>query len=259
LEHLEGFKDIEAVAKEESEVYLMAYRDSAMTFVNHDDPWLLNMSKRLNRKSTYSTVDSSCDIYVKILSEMPRLDLEIFVKGASIGRVTSHLGGAFNAQNIAAAVAAGIYYEVPADLILIGIAGYVPSMNRSQWIHTTDNKHILLDAYNANPSSMAAGIKSFATLQGTKTLLLGDMLELGEHGENEHIKIFEQIQELGFTDLFLVGDIFKNALPSYPFVFDNTDSLLAWLDTHPIQSEYVYIKGSRGIAMEHCLDHFKLS
>ena len=259
LEHLEGFKDIEAVAKEESEVYLMAHRDSAMTFVNHDDPWLLNMSKRLNRKSTYSTVDSSCDIYVKILSEMPRLDLEIFVKGASIGRVTSHLGGAFNAQNIAAAVAAGIYYEVPADLILIGIAGYVPSMNRSQWIHTTDNKHILLDAYNANPSSMAAGIKSFATLQGTKTLLLGDMLELGEHGENEHIKIFEQIQELGFTDLFLVGDIFKNALPSYPFVFDNTDSLLAWLDTHPIQSEYVYIKGSRGIAMEHCLDHFKLS
>ena len=259
LEHLEGFKDIEAVAKEESEVYLMAHRDDAMTFVNEDDPWLQNMSKRLSFKNTYSTVNPTSDVYVKILSEMPFLEMEIFVKGKSIGAVSSKFGGEYNAQNIAAAVAVGIYYGVPENLILQGISNYIPNMNRSQWIQTIDNKNILLDAYNANPSSMSAGIKSFSILEGAKTLLLGDMLELGEHSEIEHQKIFEQIHALGFTDVYLVGDEFKNAAPSYPFVFDSTDSLLAWLDTHPIQSGYVYIKGSRGIAMEHCLDHFKLS
>lgn len=259
LEHLEGFKDIEAVAKEESEVYLMAQRDDAMAFVNEDDPWLQNMSKRLAFKNTYSTVNPTSDVYVKIISEMPYLEMEIFIKGKSIGTVSSKLGGEYNAQNIAAAVAVGIYYGVPEDLILQGISNYIPNMNRSQWIQTIDNKNILLDAYNANPSSMSAGIKSFSTIEGAKTLLLGDMLELGEHSEIEHQKIFEQIQALGFTNVYLVGNEFKKAIPSYPFVFDSTDSLLAWLDTHPIQAKYVYIKGSRGIAMEHCLDHFKLS
>ena len=259
LEHLEGFKDIEAVAKEESEVYLMAQRDDAMAFVNEDDPWLQNMSKRLSLKNAYSTVNATSDVYVKIISEMPYLEMEVFIKGKSIGAVSSKLGGEYNAQNIAAAVAVGIYYGVPENLILQGISNYIPNMNRSQWIQTIDNKNILLDAYNANPSSMSAGIKSFSILEGAKTLLLGDMLELGEHSKIEHQKIFEQIQALGITDVYLVGNEFKNAIPSYPFVFDSTDSLLAWLDTHPIQSGYVYIKGSRGIAMEHCLDHFKLS
>lgn len=92
LEHLEGFKDIEAVAKEESEVYLMAQRDDAMAFVNEDDPWLQNMSKRLAYKHTYSTVNPTSDVYVKILSEMPYLDMEIFVKAESIGTVSSKLG-----------------------------------------------------------------------------------------------------------------------------------------------------------------------
>lgn len=107
----------------------------------------------------------------------------------------------------------GIYYGVPEDLILQGISNYIPNMNRSQWIQTIDHKNILLDAYNANPSSMSAGIKSFSTLEGAKTLLLGDMLELGEHSEIEHQKIFEQIQALGFTEVYLVGDEFKKAVP----------------------------------------------
>ena len=259
LEHLEGFDDIEAVAKEESEVYLMAQRSEAMAFVNSDDKWLQNMSKRLLKKKTYSVQDSHSDVYIKINQEMPNLNMDVFLGGVHTDTFETQLGGAFNAQNIASAISVGLYYDVPVDAILKALSKYKPTMNRSQWITATNGKQILLDAYNANPSSMEAGIKSFSSLKGSKTLLLGDMLELGKHSGREHLKIFELIQDLGISDFYLVGGEFKNALPSYPFIFDNAESLLAWLDTHPIESEYVYIKGSRGIAMEQCLDHFGLS
>jgi len=259
LEHLEGFDDIEAVAKEESEVYLMAQRSEAMAFVNSDDKWLQNMSKRLLKKKTYSVQDSHSDVYIKINQEMPNLNMDVFLGGVHTDTFETQLGGAFNAQNMASAISVGLYYDVPVDAILKALSKYKPTMNRSQWITATNGKQILLDAYNANPSSMEAGIKSFSSLKGSKTLLLGDMLELGKHSGREHLKIFELIQDLGISDFYLVGGEFKNALPSYPFIFDNAESLLAWLDTHPIESEYVYIKGSRGIAMEQCLDHFDLS
>ena len=259
LEHLEGFDDIEAVAKEESEVYLMAQRSEAMAFVNSDDKWLQNMSKRLLKKKTYSVQDSHSDVYIKINQEMPNLNMDVFLGGVHTDTFETQLGGAFNAQNIASAISVGLYYDVSVDAILKALSKYKPTMNRSQWITATNGKQILLDAYNANPSSMEAGIKSFSSLKGSKTLLLGDMLELGKHSGREHLKIFELIQDLGISDFYLVGGEFKNALPSYPFIFDNAESLLAWLDTHPIESEYVYIKGSRGIAMEQCLDHFDLS
>ena len=259
LEHLEGFDDIEAVAKEESEVYLMAQRSEAMAFVNSDDKWLQNMSKRLLKKKTYSVQDSHSDVYIKINQEMPNLNMDVFLGGVHTDTFETQLGGAFNAQNIASAISVGLYYDVPVDAILKALSKYKPTMNRSQWITATNGKQILLDAYNANPSSMEAGIKSFSSLKGSKTLLLGDMLELGKHSGREHLKIFELIQDLGISDFYLVGGEFKNALPSFPFIFDNAESLLAWLDTHPIESEYVYIKGSRGIAMEQCLDHFNLS
>ncbi len=259
LEHLEGFDDIEAVAKEESEVYLMVQRSEAMAFVNSDDKWLQNMSKRLLKKKTYSVQDSHSDVYIKINQEMPNLNMDVFLGGVHTDTFETQLGGAFNAQNIASAISVGLYYDVPVDAILKALSKYKPSMNRSQWITATNGKQILLDAYNANPSSMEAGIKSFSSLKGSKTLLLGDMLELGKHSGREHLKIFELILDLGISDFYLVGGEFKNALPSYPFIFDNAESLLAWLDTHPIESEYVYIKGSRGIAMEQCLDHFDLS
>ncbi len=258
-EHLEGFEDLEAVAKEESELYLMAQRDSAIAFVNSDDPWLQNMSKRLPKKITYSIKDASSDIFVEILKSMPFLEVSVFYKQKKLGEIRAHLGGDYNASNIAAAVAIGLHYQVPFERIQQAIESYIPSMNRSQWITSKTGVEILLDAYNANPSSMELGIQNFSKLEGKKTLMLGDMLELGDHSQKEHKALFELAQELGYTDMYLVGNEFKQALPSFPFVFDNTSSLLAWLDTHPIEADYVFIKGSRGIAMEQCLDHFALS
>lgn len=258
-EHLEGFSDLESVAQEESELYLMALRDEAMAFVNFDDPWLSNMSKRLKKSYTYSLTDRSCSVFINVNTEMPYIQSSLYINSVHKGDLNAQLGGKFNAYNLAAAVSVGLYYGVSIENITLGIASYIPNMNRSQWIAAKNGIQILLDAYNANPSSMESGIRSFATLEGKKTLLLGDMLELGTHSSFEHLEIFNLTQELGFTDVYFVGDEFKTALPSYPFVFETAGSLMAWLDTHALDTHYVYIKGSRGIAMEQCLDYFDLS
>jgi UDP-N-acetylmuramoyl-tripeptide--D-alanyl-D-alanine ligase len=115
-----------------------------------------------------------------------------------------------------------------------------------------------LDAYNANPSSVEAGLKSFSTLEGKKIVLLGDMLELGESAYTEHKAIFELTQSLNIDEAIFVGEHFYEAVGNYPMKFSTADTLLAWLDTHPIECNYVYIKGSRGIKMEKCLEHFKV-
>jgi UDP-N-acetylmuramoyl-tripeptide--D-alanyl-D-alanine ligase len=236
----------------------MAIRDGAMAFVNADDPWLNNMSKRLTRKKTFSLNDHTADVYLRISEEMPELVFDIYANYKLIGNTRSNLGGLFNGYNIAAAITVGLHYEVSITEIIQGISQYVSTMNRSQWIHTKDDQHILLDAYNANPSSMNAGIESFSKIKESKALFLGDMLELGKHAIIEHQAIYDKAVSLGYEEIFLVGKHFKEALPQYPFVFDHTAALLAWLDLHPIKARYIYIKGSRGIAMEQCLDYFNL-
>jgi UDP-N-acetylmuramoyl-tripeptide--D-alanyl-D-alanine ligase len=258
LEHLEGFHDIEAVAKEESELYLKAQLDGAHVFVNEDDPWLSNMSKRISQKSKYSIINKDSDIYVEVLNEMPTLELNVFVKGRFEQSLTAQIGGRYNASNIAAAISVGFYYNLNLSEITHAIQEYIPNNNRSQWLTDKHGTAILLDAYNANPSSMESGIRSFSTLAGSKALLLGDMLELGTHSQLEHRKIYELAISFNVDELFLVGNEFKRAAPEYPFTFETYETLLAWLDTHPISSKYVYIKGSRGITMEKCLEHFSM-
>jgi UDP-N-acetylmuramoyl-tripeptide--D-alanyl-D-alanine ligase len=257
LEHLEGFGDIETVALEESTLYLKAQKDQALVFVNKDDTWLFNMSHRLNRKNTFSLVDPESDVFLEVKEEMPNLKLCLHLKGHKSVEFQTQLGGRFNAYNIASAIAVGLHYQVELNTIITAVSGYIAQNNRSQWLMTKET-HILLDAYNANPSSVESGLRSFSTLTGKKTLLLGDMLELGNQSKHEHQRIFKLAIELGFEEIYLVGHEFLNSVPEFPFTFVDCNSLLAWLDTHPIKTDYVYIKGSRGISMEKCLEHFDL-
>ena len=258
-EHLEGFKDLESIAREESELYLMLQRDNATATVNMDDQWLGNMSKRLDQTISYSLNSKDADLFLHITQEMPQLNFEVVYKGVSMGTFLSKIGGSYNAYNIAAAVAIGHFFGIDIPTAMDRCCAYEPSNNRSQWLTNEKGQQIFLDAYNANPSSMELGLKSFSTIKGSKTILLGDMLEMGSHSQNEHKAVFETAKSLGFTDIYLVGSEFKLAVPSYPFVFDTVESMLAWFDTHPIDSEYVFIKGSRGIAMERSLDYFGLT
>lgn len=252
-EHLEGFGDIENVAKEESVLYQFLIQNKGYAVINADDVWLNSMSKRISNKITYG-FSQDAGIKAVLKNEMPNIILEIDNKEY----VANELGGDYNAYNLLSASIMATYFEFSLDEALSAGCSYSSTNNRSQWLNV-NGKKILLDAYNANPSSVSAGLKSFSKLNGTKAVLLGDMLELGEFENQEHLEIFNLASTLNFDELHLVGPIFNRAVLNYPFKYANIEGLLAWLDTHPINAEYIYIKGSRGIKMEKAVDHYGLN
>lgn len=261
-EHLEGFGDIEAIAKEESQVFSKIIECSGTAIVNLDDPWIASMLKRLT-KTISVTLDSRNGDFEHarfrgtVVSEMPKLTLTI--QGAGISGETREfaIAGSYNAYNILFALAVGDYFGFDLEACLSAMYSYAPNNNRSEW-RTMGSTTVFLDAYNANPSSMNASIRSFHTLNGKKVYFLGDMLELGEHSKQEHLEILNLIEELGIGNFtYLVGNEFHTYCDGFPMRFTNTNSLLAWLDTHPVKADYVFVKGSRGIKMENVLEHFK--
>lgn len=255
-EHLEGFGSIEAVAKEESELYLQLLKSKGHVAINLDDNWLNSMRKRFESATTYSCTDKTAQLYAEVIEEMPYLKFNLFLSGDSLGEFQSKLGGRFNMYNILAALSMAHIFQLDFSKAIESACKYEPKNNRSQWL-TFDNQLVFLDAYNANPSSVQAGLQSFATMKGTKAILLGDMLELGESSTAEHLQIFQLAQSLNFEEIYLVGNEYKSSCGHFPYCFESVDSLLAWLDTHPIKASNVFIKGSRGIAMEKAVEHFK--
>jgi UDP-N-acetylmuramoyl-tripeptide--D-alanyl-D-alanine ligase len=255
-EHLEGFGSIEEVAKEESEVYLSVINHNGIAVVNADDPWLLSMSKRIGNQITISTNKMEADFYAQIETEMPELTFQLFHKQRLIGRFTTQLSGRYNAYNLLFGVALGHQMGLNIQEAMSAACTYKPTNNRSEW-RMVGGTNVFLDAYNANPSSMKFALESFSTLKGEKLYFLGDMLELGDHSELEHQEILSLCESLNIIDqTYLVGSEFYNACSSHPLRFETIDSLLAWLDTHPIKSEFAFVKGSRGVRMERVLEHF---
>lgn len=266
-EHLEGFGDIESVAKEESEVYQAIIRSNGIAIVNLDDEWLQSMSKRLNRSLgiTVNPIQNNDYFAAKVITEMPHLCLSITESTHSISHslgdnIAFEIAGSYNAYNILFAIATVKALNLDLHRAIDSLTQYRPTNNRSEWRKLGDTQ-IFLDAYNANPSSMEVAIKSFSTLAGKKVVFLGDMLELGEYSESEHKALLELIEQLGLTEnTFIVGSNFYHYCKDFPMRFENVDSLLAWLDTHPIvNTEFAFIKGSRGIKMERVLEHFQKS
>jgi UDP-N-acetylmuramoyl-tripeptide--D-alanyl-D-alanine ligase len=168
--------------------------------------------------------------------------------------ITSQLTGAYNFDNLNAAVTFGEFFEISLPDIQKGIASYSPTNNRSQWIKTKKN-HILLDAYNANPTSMAASIKSFIDVKaGAKLVILGDMLELGQYAQKEHQAIIDQLKKGGIDQAILVGPNFCATKTEGFNTFENTTEAKYHLANQSILNHTVLIKGSRGIALEQLLD-----
>ncbi len=255
-EHLEGFGNIEEVAKEESEVYLSVINHNALAVVNTDDPWLLSMSKRISKQITMSTNLMEADFYAQIETEMPELTFQLYHKQGLVGRFTSKLSGRYNAYNLLFGVALGHQMGIDIHEAMSAACTYKPTNNRSEW-RMVGSTNVFLDAYNANPSSMKFALESFATLSGEKLFFLGDMLELGEHSVSEHKEMLSLCESLNITEqTYLVGSEFYHSCLNHPLRFESIDSLLAWLDTHPINSEFAFVKGSRGVRMERILEHF---
>ncbi len=257
--HLLGFGSFEGVKAAKGELYkwLGAHRGS-LIFLNEDDADLREMAAR-----------EACHVFgygiqyqgVEILPATPEEPFLRLKLGEDV--IRTQLVGAYNATNVLAAIAVGDYFGVPRADAIAAVEGFVPSNNRSQMTRTASNT-LIVDAYNANPSSMRAALENFALVQADRKLaLLGDMRELGAESLFEHVKVLEQLRSAGLPAC-LVGDEFKKALEaschpersegSLTSWFPDSESLAAWLSGHPVQGAVILIKGSRGIQMEKVLD-----
>ena len=248
--HLEGFGSEEGVRKGKGELFDYLRENGGSIFRMNDYAYLHEMSKGITNVVTYGTQDA--DFVGNVLQSDPFLEVA-FSKGFN-GVIKTSLVGSYNLPNVLAAVTVGKSFGVPEENIKSAIENYSPSNSRSQLMQKGNNK-IILDAYNANPSSMRAAIENFSkTVSANKVLVLGAMAELGTESINEHKRITDEIQKHHWKAVLLVGGDFVKY--SHPFLsFENPEQAGEWLKTNDIQNSYFLIKGSRSMQMEKVLNY----
>lgn len=260
MAHLEGFGSFEGVKKTKSELYDYIFEHGETIFINKDNKNLVEMATKIgftigkSRVQIYSLdpKNTGCHVYGQITECSPFLKMQCKIDNLETVQINTQLIGAYNAENILAAVTIGKFFGIKAENIKTGLEKYVPQNNRSQLTVTKHNK-LIVDTYNANPTSMSAAILNFAQMDTkAKTLILGDMLELGEQSGIEHQNIIDLLQRNKFENVLLVGNNFGSTKNSY-LCFNEVTDLISHLEKHPIRSEYVLIKGSRGIKLENIL------
>lgn len=260
-EHLEGFGSLAGVKKAEGELYRHLNKKGGCAFVNTSEKYLNAMSRYNKRKVTYAETDTLHGFQESFI-EIQLLNPTPFVEVAFIGeynkpvQVQSRLFGRHNFYNIISAIALGVYFKVPAAKIKAAIENYIPSNNRSQVVER-DTNTIIMDAYNANPSSMEVSMSSFAAMEARyKVAILGDMLELGDHSRKEHENILRRALKHGFDQLVLVGPQFGELHPEEQGALHFPDSATAqkWFAAQNFQQTMVLLKGSRGIRLENIIE-----
>ncbi len=253
MDHLEGFGDIEGVAKSNSELYYYLLKNDGTAFVNAHDEWLMRMSSRLNNKKTYAGNTILRHVTANYMAESQQLQPAIkFTYDDISGQ--SVLSGDYNFDNIMAAVAIGKYLGVNSVNIVKGITSYEPKNNRSQWIQKSNNL-IFLDAYNANPSSMEAALRNFAAMEHPhKTAIMGDMFEMGNYAKTEHQRMVDLCLTLGLYNLVLVGEEFFKTSCAQAHKFKTTVEVADFLKEKKYKNHAFFIKGSRGMKLETLID-----
>lgn len=248
--HLEGFGGVLGVIEGKSEMYNYLVANDKLAFVNLEDPIQVEKTKTLNQY-TFGLNKPEANVSVAAVTANPFVSVEF--EGL---KIVSHLIGLYNANNINAAVAIGKYFKVPNEAIKSALEGYVPENNRSQLI-TKGTNQIILDAYNANPSSMAVAIENFKQLDNSnKMVILGDMFELGEESLQEHKNVVESLSDSkDIVCCFVGADFFANSLNNENFHFyASFNDLATHLKTKQIGDSTILIKGSRGMALERTLE-----
>lgn len=247
--HLEGFGGFDGVKRTKGELYDDLRRRGGLVFVNATDEELLGMTRERGfvlGETALPYVDG------RVVDCNPFLQVE-WRQGADMPwrQIQTHLIGAYNIANIRAAITVGLHYGVAPDQIDKAIGGYVPSNNRSEFRKTCSNS-LVIDAYNANPSSMAAALTNFAFINAEhKMVILGDMRELGEESLVEHTKVLSQLSsQADIEKIWLVGDEFKKALDSFPFsgvtCFTDVEAVKSVIAESPLVGYTILIKGSNG-------------
>ena len=251
--HLEGFGGIEGVRKGKGELYDFVRSHNGVAFAYNEYEYLHEMSRGINEVVWYGITNG--DVCGDVLSSAPFLEIQL-TKGFSYQALKTNLVGDYNLPNILCAITIGKYFKVDDNAIKTAIENYVPSNSRSQLIEAGSNK-IILDAYNANPSSMKLAIENFAHIQSNKkVLILGGMMELGKESIQEHEAIISIINKYKWYNVILVGGDFKNVLHNFIF-FNTADEAGAWLKQQHFTESYFLIKASRSIQLERILKVFE--
>lgn len=248
--HLEGFGGIEGVQKGKGELFDFVRDNNGTAFIMNDYEYLLKMSKGIKEIITYGTKEA--DVVGKLSQSEPFLSIFI-EKGADIDRLATHLVGDYNLPNVLAAVTVGKFFRVQEENIKMAIETYQPSNSRSQLVEKNGNT-IILDAYNANPSSMRVAIENFAKLTAAdKILLLGGMAELGETSLREHEDLVALIDQHQWRDVVLVGGDFLKTKNRYK-KFNNSKEAAEWLKNQHFVNTHMLVKGSRSMQMERVIE-----
>lgn len=283
--HLEGFGSFEGVMKTKGELYDYIQRTADKVFLNVDNPYLCRMaSERPDLRTVPYGVSYQHAEILPVTPSQPFLRMRIpvaaeplsgtpapgtsYSAGSGTVEIDSSLVGAYNADNVMAAIAVGKEFGISVEEAAEAIRAYRPSNSRSQMVKTMSNV-LVVDAYNANPSSMMAALSNFRSMSaGHKAVMLGDMLELGKDSVNEHLSVLREASFIG-ADVYVVGSEFGRAIDilladrgtsrfsaasGHALMhFDSSDALAGWLGKHPLENTLVLVKGSRGTRMEKVL------
>uniref|UniRef100_UPI00404A7EA9 UDP-N-acetylmuramoyl-tripeptide--D-alanyl-D- alanine ligase n=1 Tax=Flavobacterium sp. TaxID=239 RepID=UPI00404A7EA9 len=248
--HLEGFGGVEGVIKGKSEMYSYLNENIKTVFVNLDDKIQNEKTININR-ITFSQINAEANVFITSIAANPMVQ----IKYKTI-EIQSHLIGIYNANNINAAITIGTHFKVEDESIKKTIENYIPDNNRSQLIEKRSNE-IILDAYNANPSSMQAAIANFSQInKENKIAILGDMFELGTESQTEHIIIIEQLKKLKKIKTYFIGKYFyQNKTESnHLHFYESFEQFSDYIRDKNIENSFVLIKGSRGMALERTLE-----
>lgn len=248
--HLEGFGSFEGVIRTKGELYDYICRSKGKIFIKKENEYLQSIAKGIEQ-ITYGNGD---DAFAsgQVVSCDPFLVFNWKQQG-KLHTVETHMIGSYNLDNVLAAVAVGRFFKIPAERISRAIAAYEPTNNRSQF-KKTENNELIIDAYNANPSSMKVALDNFITMPvQPKAIILGDMRELGPTSDELHAEVVEQIKKGQFDKVFLCGEHFSKVGKEFS-PFATTEAMTEELRRQPLKGYHILIKGSHSMGLEKLVD-----
>ena len=248
--HLEGFGSFEGVIRTKGELYDYIRRSKGKIFIKKENEYLQSIAKGIEQ-ITYGNGD---DAFAsgQVVSCDPFLVFNWKQQG-KLHTVETHMIGSYNLDNVLAAVAVGRFFKIPAERISRAIAAYEPTNNRSQF-KKTENNELIIDAYNANPSSMKVALDNFITMPvQPKAIILGDMRELGPTSDELHAEVVEQIKKGQFDKVFLCGEHFSKVGKEFS-PFATTEAMTEELRRQPLKGYHILIKGSHSMGLEKLAD-----
>jgi UDP-N-acetylmuramoyl-tripeptide--D-alanyl-D-alanine ligase len=250
IAHLEGFGSLDVIKITKKELYDYIIEHNGFCFVNHNAASVPALFTGTNKQTIYYGSDDDNIVLLRIDASERFLKVNLKI-GKERYSIATHLLGTFHANNVLNAVAVGNYFNVDADAIVDALESYEPKNNRSQIVKMGTNTY-LLDAYNANPTSMSAAIDSFVEVGVEhKIVVLGDMLELGPKSGFYHQEVVNQLSQYPFFKVVLVGpEFFASNTPKQYIKFNETEEAKQWWKSQQFEHKEILLKGSRGIGLE---------